>query len=353
MVSLINNKFQISVISFILIFILSNINSASGARADYKTQKEILKESIVQDDVKIIPKKIVKSKKRVAKNKPKSTARDDFDIIIDQINMITKNNRIKNNTDAIFVISLDNLVLKPINPEFYVNDKKYYPLAEKLLSKVKDSKLPYYREFVLTNYNIILSDKRIAKLIKDLQNKGISVITISTNKSGTFNDIDYIEVWTHELLQKMGINLNKGFYSNNAIVYDSFLKRTKESYPSLYYGLLSCSTNAGYNAEHTVLTYMLNRFQIKPRKLIMLHDNKRLIDITAQQVKKLYPETEFYGFNYQFTTPITDLDSNDPSKLHPKKYIDFWTNFTNELNIVATGGFSTKRKMDPYKVKAK
>lgn len=236
----------------------------------------------------------------------------------------------RNPLKTIFVVSLEDVILKPANKEIFFSDNTLIALQERAISAVRESKLPFFNELLLTEYPYEIVDQRIVDLINKLQEKGLPVIIITSNTSGKFNKIPYLEEWTVNLLEKYGINLSQGQFAGVRLVMDKYPSKERGSYPTFFDGLLSCSSHKGNNAQQNVFTTLLVRFEFKPSTVIMLHHNISTLDIMKDQLKQMKADLEYWDFQYTYN----HKEYNDQN---PEEFLKFWKIYAKKLNSVSRG----------------
>lgn len=250
---------------------------------------------------------------------------DEFDNIKTAIMQIVSDN---NPEKILFVISLEKVIFTPMDKEFYVTKQDLQNLINRSLASVRDSKLQFANELILTEYKQSVIDQRVIDLLKQLQAKQVPIIVISRNVSGKFNKIQYLEEWTVNLLKKSGFDLSNGQFAGIRLYLDKYASKQRGSFPTFFDGLLSCSTNLGDNAEQTILTSLLVRLDYAPATLIMLHNDSNILDITGKQLYEIKPDLQYHPFKFI---------SNKLEYNHFKsnELLKFWNNFAKKLNSVS------------------
>lgn len=236
----------------------------------------------------------------------------------------------RNPLKTIFVISLDNIILKPVDKEFFFSDQTLKGLQERALSAVRESKLMFSGEVIFTEYQHQIVDQRIIELINNVQKKGVPVIIINKNVSGKFNKISYLEQWTVALLKKYGIDLSLGQFAKIRLVMDKYSSKERGSYPTFFDGLLSCSSYEGKNAEQNVLTTLLVRFGFKPSTVVMLHYDNSVLGVMKEQLHQMKSDAEFFGFELTY-------DQEEYNAQDPEAFLSFWKSYAKKLNSVSRG----------------
>ena len=122
---------------------------------------------------------------------------------------------------------LEKFLIKPVDEEFYIKDKKYVPVLQKAEKKARLSRRAYLEELILTEYEHELSDPYVVEFIQNIQKLDVPMIVFSTNCSGSFNKIPYLEVWTWTYLFNKNIDLSKSPIGSNQIIFNKYGKKSQ------------------------------------------------------------------------------------------------------------------------------
>lgn len=236
----------------------------------------------------------------------------------------------RNPLKTILVVSLEDIILKPKDKEFFFSDKNLQGLKERALSAVRESKMMFTNELLLTEYPFEIIDQRVVDLINNLQKRGLPIIIITSNTSGKFNKIPYLEQWTVDMLKGYGIELSQGQFAGIRLVMDVYSSKERGSYPTFFDGLLSCSSYKARNRQHNVLATLLVRFGFKPSTVIMLHHDEAVLRIMKDQLHMIKSDMEFWSFKYSY-------DKQEYNKQNPEEFLKFWKDYARKLNAVSRG----------------
>lgn len=246
----------------------------------------------------------------------------------------------RNPLKTILVVSLEDIILKPKDKEFFFTDKNLQGLQERALSAVRESKMMFINEILLTEYPFEIVDQRIVDLINKLQKRGLPIIIITSNTSGKFNKIPYLEQWTIEMLKKYGVELSQGQFAGIRLIMDKYSSKERGSYPTFFDGLLSCSSHKARNRQHNVLATLLVRFGFKPSTVIMLHHDESVLKIMKEQLQMIKKDMEFWSFKYLYDRP-------EYNQQNPEEFLKFWKEYARKLNAVSRGA-SDSDAGNPY-----
>lgn len=235
----------------------------------------------------------------------------------------------RNPEKTLVIMPLEKFLIKPIDKEFYINDKKYSAILQRTDKRARLSRKAYLEELVLTEYEHELSDPYVVKFIRNIQKLSVPMLVFTTNCSGSFNKIDYLEVWTWAYLQGKNIDLSKSPIGLNQIIFNEYGKKVKGSYPTYYKGLLSANSWNGENSVQSLLAALLaEKLKFLPDVVYVINEKESFIKSIEEQFKSLRRDIQIEGFIFSPPEKIN-------AQLAPKIVEDFWIRLINKLNKVS------------------
>lgn len=260
---------------------------------------------------------------------------------VEEINNTLSNLLINSNPQKTLTILSLSQLLKQTAPPLNTNDPDLQTIILQATKKVQLSKQNYLGELLLTEYEQKLADPYFVKFFKNLQKLNAPYLLTTTNVSGSFNKINYLEVWTFAYLEKKGIDLSKSPVGSKQIIFNKTHKKNRGTYPTLYRGLLSLNYENGTNSHQSVLAALLASYlKWMPDTIYIIDSDEDYIKSLETQFKIIKPTINIVGFIY---TP-----KNNPSNnLSPKDVLSFWTNLAHQLNKVTRKEVELDKE-DPY-----
>lgn len=235
----------------------------------------------------------------------------------------------RNPEKTLVIMPLEKFLIKPRDKEFYINDKKYLAILQRTEKRARLSRKAYLEELVLTEYEHELSDPYAVKFIRNIQKLNVPMLVYTTNCSGSFNKIDYLEVWTWAYLQEKNIDLSKSPIGLNQIIFNEHGKKVKGSYPTYYKGLLSANSWNGENSVQSLLGALLaDKLKYLPDVIYVINEKESFIKSIEEQFKSLRHDIQIEGFIFSPPEKIN-------AQLAPKIVEDFWIRLINKLNKVS------------------
>lgn len=168
------------------------------------------------------------------------------------------------------------------------------PILFKIRAVLKYPRLLLWKNIV-HYYSVIWSqgawqvlEPMVIPLINNLQQRGCTVLALSSMETDNFGVIDQFPAWRYTSLKELGIVMSQTF--PNTRFYD--LSTYCKAYPELYNGIICCNKQP----KGTVLRAFLEKFNVHPDTIILFDDKKRNLISVAQVCKELC--IPFQGFEY-------------------------------------------------------
>lgn len=246
----------------------------------------------------------------------------------------------RNPAKTLIIMPLEKVMITPKPEGFKKQDNNYKSLAKKAFLKIRTSQRIYLNEVMLVEYENELTDPSLPDFIKSIQKAKAPFIVMTSNLSGSYNDIPYLEVWTLKFLEKHNIDFSENAFSRKSLVLQE-LTEVKGTYPTFYKGLLSCNSEKEDNACHQVLSTLLAGIKFLPDTVVIIHSDAGILDVITKQFKSLRSDTEVIGFIYE-------PPAGAPSTLSPTEYLAFMSNFAEKVNNVKRTTVKNTEVDDPY-----
>jgi hypothetical protein len=247
----------------------------------------------------------------------------------------------RNAQKTLTILPLEGFILKTVDPAFNAKDKKFQSIASKVIQKAKLSKQRYISELILTEYKQQLSDPKIIDFFKNLQQKNAPFMVVTSNLSGSFNSIPYLEVWTWAYLFEQGIDLSKSPIGSKQIIFNKEGEKVQGTYPTFYRGLLSCNSSQQQNSRQGIIAALLAlNLKWVPDVVYIVDKDEQYIKSIEQQFKSIRNDVQVIGFVY-----APEYDQSD--QVTPQEFLKFWSGVIDKLNVVSRTE-TNKNKKDPY-----
>jgi hypothetical protein len=123
-------------------------------------------------------------------------------------------------------------------------------------------------------------EERTVSTIKDLQNKDVNVIVLTSSNTGKFFSIENMQQWREHNLNQIGLDFSKSF-DQQEIIFENFDKQFG-FYPVFYKGILC----AAGNPKGKVLATFLDKMGKKIDKVIFFDDIYHHCQSVDSEMKK-------------------------------------------------------------------
>lgn len=235
----------------------------------------------------------------------------------------------RNPSKTLLIAPLEGFLIEPVDKEFFIKDKKYSSILLRAEKKARLSRKVYLEELILTEYKNQLTDSFAVEFIKNIQKQQVPMLIFTTNCSGSFNKIPYLEVWTWSFLFDNDIDLSKSPIGAKQFIFNKYHKKVKGTYPTYYKGLLSANSWDGKNSIQSVLaTLFAIKLKTLPDVVYVIHKDESFIKSIEQQFQTFRKDIQIEGFIF---SPKEKLEVDLPRK----KVEVFWTKLVEKLNKVS------------------
>ncbi|MFH1643814.1 MAG: DUF2608 domain-containing protein [bacterium] len=132
--------------------------------------------------------------------------------------------------------------------------------------------------FAKTDF-VPVEDKTV-EIVKNLQNKKVKVIALTSSNTGKFEVIDSMEKWREKNLNQVGLDFSKSF-NIQEIVFDNFPKLF--GFPPVFYKGILCAAGS---KKGPILKSFLEKINFKPDTVIFFDDMYEQCKSVENEMKK-------------------------------------------------------------------
>ncbi len=248
----------------------------------------------------------------------------------------------KNPEKVALIFPLENVVLESKVLDISIlKNKELRSSVKNFNDSIKLSRKSFMQEVLLTEYENDFVDPFFPEFIKNIQKYKIPIIATTKNISGSFNDIDFLELWTHDFLVQKGVDLSKSKVGDKRFKFDMFFKKSLGSHPSFYNGLLSGNVReSNHSINNLIATFFATKIRWYPDVVYVVDTSKNKINNLARALKAVKKDIQIYGFIF---TPIKDKEL----QYNKKDFKKFIQEYRNKINSVTRKEFDASKE-DPY-----
>ena len=196
---------------------------------------------------------------------------------------------------TIVIFDVDGVLINPASKLFWPKIEKEHgewigQLYSKVFERAKNHPGFYFSK-ILEKETPIIIEPIIVDIINRLQNRGITVIALTTSSTGSSFVIPSIPIWRFDKLKDVGIDFSKTNIPNIEFT-ELPAKELEDGNPIFYNGILFTSDSS----KGEVLTAFFEHMKLKPSRVIFFDDRKYNLESVSQAMDKL--GISFSGYEY-------------------------------------------------------
>lgn len=213
--------------------------------------------------------------------------------------------------DVLVAFDIDMTLTQPDHPAaYYPALKKYSDVYKKIFEQLTLEQ----KDLVSTLTTQVVSqrfvEKDTPKIIKELQQKGIKTIALTSSLAGDINDFpSKMVILRRDQLQKMGVDFTQSFKDLSHVITFSHFKRYAGGHPLFYHGILS-TNGEGDASKGDVLTAFLqiigrdresktHQPGYYPKVILLVDDRIKHLKNLEVCLKSYDPTIQFIGVEYK------------------------------------------------------
>jgi hypothetical protein len=205
----------------------------------------------------------------------------------------------------------------------------FYPSLRKhqgALNKIFDSLTPEKRDLVLAYVSYTIPqraiEKEAAEIVKDIQNKGVKVIAVTSALTGEVGRFILFEEFIRELLKSKGFDFESSF-PGEKITFTA-LPAYRNYHPTFYKGILSTNGDMGPVRKGRAIKNFLKMVSPQTKVVIMVDDREKSLLNVQATLREFYPQVKFIGIHY---TPGLKYQ---PQTVNSEEFKKFWDAISKE-----------------------
>lgn len=199
--------------------------------------------------------------------------------------------------EAMVIFDVDQVLIERSCKVFWGKTEKEHgqwlnKLYDEVFKKAKHDPF-YYFSIMLSQDTPVIIEPYIADIIGQLQNRGVTVIALTTTNTGSCFTIPSLPIWRFNKLKEVGIDFSTPGITNMEFP-ELPSKSPEESgkYPVFYNGILY----TGDASKGDVLTAFLEHTKLKPTRVIFFDDKRANLESVSQAMHNL--GIPFTGYEY-------------------------------------------------------
>ncbi len=203
-------------------------------------------------------------------------------------------NQANSKTWAIF--DVDMVLVQPSDPAFQMaNMKRFSAISKRILKEVPVEKQMLFLSLMTISSDPVLIDDCTPQVIKQIMQKGVSVMALTANLTGSFEAIKSMEQWRVNSLRRLGIDFSKSAPYRASLVFDD-LAIYRGNYSTYFKGILFVN-GTGVSKGEAFLSF-LAKTPVCPNQIIFVDDREDNLKSLEVAIQKLGKPIEYIGLHF-------------------------------------------------------
>jgi len=200
--------------------------------------------------------------------------------------------------NSLLLFDVDMVLTQPKESAYQLpNLTRHAVILREMIMELPGSTKDLLACLTMVESHSMLIESQAPKIIQEFQNK-CPVLALTAALTGKIDNIERFEDWRFETLAKFGIDFSKAFETNERIVFDQ-LSSHRNNYPVYDRGILYANGEQGRHHKGDVLVQFLKRFNCTPKKIILVDDRKRNLQLVSASLAAYDEKCQFVGLHYQ------------------------------------------------------
>ncbi|MBA3814227.1 MAG: DUF2608 domain-containing protein [Alphaproteobacteria bacterium] len=234
-------------------------------------------------------------------------------------------------TENILVaFDIDMTLTQPDHPAvYYPALKKYVDVYKKILGKLTPSQKDLMSTLTTQIVPQKLVEKDTAKIVRNIQQKGVKVIALTSSLAGKIKDFpDKMIFLRRDQLQKMGFDFTKSLKGYVLVTEFFDFKEYLGTRPIFYHGVLSTNGENNVSKGELLTALLLHvgpHYECKarnpgfyPKVVILVDDKKKHLKNVEAHLKSYDPSITFIGIEYEGAFAYA------PQNISKENFRKFW-----------------------------
>lgn len=200
--------------------------------------------------------------------------------------------------EAMVIFDVDQVLIERSCKVFWTKTEQEHEqwlnqLYDKVFNEAKHDP-SYYLSIMLKEDTPLVIEPIIIDIIRALQNRGVTVIALTTTNTGSCFTIPSLTVWRYDKLKEVGIDFSEIKIGNMEFPELPSKSPDKSGQHPLFYNGILFTSDASKGA---VLTAFFEHTKLKPSRVIFFDDKRSNLESVSQAMHAL--GIPFEGYEYQ------------------------------------------------------
>lgn len=194
------------------------------------------------------------------------------------------------------IFDVDMVLVQPSDPAFQMaNMKRFSGISKCIMKEVPADKQMMFLSLMTISSDPVLIDDSTPQFLKQMIQRGIPVMALTANLTGSFGTIKNMEQWRVNSLRCLGIDFAKSAPYQEPLVFDD-LASYRSHYSSYLNGMLF--VNGTLVSKGDAFLSFIEKTKLSPEKIIFVDDREDNLKSLEAAVQKLGKSIEYHGLHY-------------------------------------------------------
>lgn len=200
------------------------------------------------------------------------------------------------NSKTLALFDVDMVLIQPSDPAFQMaNMKRFGTLSKRIMKDVPAEKQMMFLSLMTTSSEPVLIDECTPQFLNSLSQRGIPMIALTANLTGSFGPIKNMEKWRIQTLKLLGIDFTKSAPYQQSLLFND-LSPYRGNYSTYLDGVLF--VNGTTVSKGDAFLSFMKKTGVSPNKIIFIDDREENLKSLEAAIQKLDRPIEYQGLHF-------------------------------------------------------
>lgn len=202
----------------------------------------------------------------------------------------------KANSRTLAIFDIDMVLVQPSDPAFQMaNMKRFGTISKRIMKDVPAEKQMMFLSLMTISSESVLIDECTPEFLNSLSQRGVPMIALTANLTGSFGPIKNMEKWRIQSLKLLGIDFTKSAPYQQPLIFND-LSSYRDNYSTYLDGMLF--VNGTTVSKGDAFLSFLKRTGFLPEKIIFIDDREDNLKSLEAGIQKLGHPIEYQGLHF-------------------------------------------------------
>lgn len=194
------------------------------------------------------------------------------------------------------IFDVDMVLVQPQDPAFQMaNMKRFGAISKRIIKEVPTEKQMMFLSLMTISSDPVLIDDSTPQFLKQIIQRGIPVMALTANLTGSFGRIKNMEQWRVESLRRLGIDFSESAPYKAPLMFDN-LASYRGYYSNYLNGILF--VNGTVVSKGDAFLSFIEKTKLSPERIIFIDDREDNLKSLEAAIQKLDKPIEYHGLHY-------------------------------------------------------